>query len=196
MSTKLMAAKPVLMSMLGVQQSPVKSMAELFGVIATNAGPHIAQGIKDIVQGQVTIAMLNRGLDPTTGQILQKVGVQDGGRSEGFSGPRSTKKKAITKKPSTSMKKVEKTFEGIVIDVTAQQTEETSGEVFVDKIVELMLLSIKEDKTLKDAIVEEGDLEGLVKKMAEILNKIAAIKGQGAIDMAETIAVNMVSKFE
>lgn len=188
MVSKLTTMKPVLMNMLGVQQTPVRNFTELLGTLASNLAPHIATGVTNVMNSMVTMEMIKKGMyDPTTGEVIKQPQAAYAG-----AGQDQVEKQVLKiKKPpkaTKGMKEVEKAFENIVMDVTGSIDEKEDIKVFIDKIISLMLLHIKEHPKFVEVVSADGNLEVLVAKMSSAITKVAGFQKTQADEIAIAIA--------
>lgn len=174
---------------------PAKTFVELFSTIITGAGPYISQAVSSYMNGMVTLEMVRKGMINKTNlppemqaQLLH---------GQGFQGVAPTNPPQVKDtQPETTEKeikevKLEDAFRSVTINILEKHQGALDGEIFVDKMVEAVIINVKRNPSLIFQIMKY-EYEGVVEKMSTIFIEFLGVEKQIADELSKQIADKVV----
>lgn len=196
MTSKLVAAKPVLTNMLGIESRPIANIMELAGNVINGAMPHIVDGVKTVSNNMVTVELLKRGyVQGANGTLIplpsnkQK---QNAHRQEVQHNELPVVQARPIVEPIIERPKqedgmgLEQKFEKMLAGIVVESGEGIEATALVDKMSDLMVAEFKSNPMIIMQVIKYGDK--LDAMMGGIINKIVGTDNEVSLSLAREIS--------
>lgn len=172
---------------------PAKTFVELVSTLVSGAGPYVAQAVNSYMNGMITLEMLRKGMINKSNlppQLLSGQGFQ-GIANIPDNAPQVKKTKPETKEQENKEVKLEDAFRSITINILQQYQGALDGEIFVDKVVDAVILNVKRNPSLIFQIMKY-EHDGIVEEMSTIFMELLRVEKPISDGLAKQIANKVV----